>query len=111
MHPFEIDGRTYLINQSAQALPALDVLSWLENSSLYPKVYWKDRDGQTAHAAVGNLFSFPHLPRFSEKTPFDIRLYGGIRFSGKYHQDDATWRGFPQTCFWLPQIEISQKEG
>lgn len=110
MHPFEIDGRTYLIHRSAKALPSLDLLSWLENSSFYPKVYWKDRDGQTARAAVGDLFSFPHLPRFSKETPFDIRLYGGIRFSDKYHQDDATWRGFPRTCFWLPQIELSQRD-
>ncbi len=108
--PFEIDGRTYPLNQFKQVLPALDLMGWLENNPLYPKVFWKDRDGQVTRAAVGNLFSFPYIPRFFGTTPFEIRLYGGIRFAEKYHPDDVTWRGFPKTCFWLPQIELSQKD-
>lgn len=108
--PFEIDGRTYWLNPSKQVLPALDVMDWLESSPLYPKVFWKDRDEQVTRAAVGNLISFPHIPRFSGPIPFELRLYGGIRFSEKYHRDDLTWRGFPKTCFWLPQIELSQKD-
>lgn len=109
MHPFEIDGRTYLLHQVKQSLPTLDLLRWLENNSVYPKVFWKDRDGQATRVAVGSLFSFPHVPRFSGTAPFDVRLYGGIRFSEKNHHEDMTWRGFPKTCFWLPQIELSQK--
>jgi menaquinone-specific isochorismate synthase len=108
MHPFEIDGRIYPLNQSKQVLPTLDLMGWLESNPLYPKVFWKDRNGQVTRAAVGNLFSFPHIPRFSESTPFGMRLYGGIRFSEKYHREDMTWRSFPKTCFWLPQIELSQ---
>jgi menaquinone-specific isochorismate synthase len=108
--PFEIDGRTFWLNPSKQVLPTLDLMGWLENNPLYPKVFWKDRDEQVTRAAVGNLLSFPHIPRFSGTIPFELRLYGGIRFSEKYHRDDLTWRGFPKTCFWLPQIELSQKE-
>jgi menaquinone-specific isochorismate synthase len=108
--PFEIDGRSYLLNQSKQILPTLDLMGWLESNPLYPKVFWKDRDGNTTRVAVGNLFSFPYIPRFSGTTPFEMRLYGGIRFSDKYHRNDPTWRGFPKTCFWLPQIELSQKD-
>jgi len=109
MPSFEIDGRTYLLNQVKQSLPVLDLLQWLENNWVYPKVFWKDRDGLVIRAAVGSLFSFPHVPFFSGTVPFEIRLYGGIRFSEKYHHEDMTWRGFPKTCFWLPQIELSQK--
>ncbi len=108
--PFEIDGRTYWINLSKQVLPALDALGWLENNPLYPKVFWRDRDGQVARAAVGNLLSFPRIPRFSGGAPFEMRLYGGIRFLENSHREDTTWKGFPKTCFWLPQIELSQSD-
>lgn len=104
-----IDGRTYPLNQCKQTLPPIHLIRWLEDHPLYPKVFWKDRDGQTTYAAVGNLFSFPHVPRFSGATHLELRLYGGIRFSEKYHREDTTWRGFPKTCFWLPQIELSQQ--
>jgi menaquinone-specific isochorismate synthase len=108
LHPFEIDGRTFWINRSKQVLPALDLMGWLKSTVFYPKVFWKDREEQITRAAVGNLFSFPCIPRFSGILPFELRLYGGIRFSENTHCDDLTWRGFPKTCFWLPRIELSQ---
>jgi menaquinone-specific isochorismate synthase len=107
MHPFEIDGKTYLLNRFEQDLPSVDLIRWLEGQPLYPKVYWKERDKQIVRAAVGNLLTFNNVPHFSSSNPYKIRLYGGIRFEEKYHEDD-TWRGFPKICFWLPQIEISQ---
>jgi menaquinone-specific isochorismate synthase len=108
MHPFEIDGRTYLLDQLRTDHPSLDLIRWLECQPLYPKVFWKERDKQVSRAAVGSLLAFTHIPKISCSNPFKIRLYGGIRFKEKCHEDD-TWRGFPKTCFWLPQIEISQE--
>jgi menaquinone-specific isochorismate synthase len=110
MHPFEIDGRTYLLDQLEQDLPSLHLIRWLESQPLYPKVFWKERDEQVARAAVGNLLAFNSIPRFSGSIPYKIRLYGGIRLAEKCHDDD-TWRGFPKRCFWLPQIEVSQVMG
>ena len=62
MHPFEIDGRPYALNQLKIDLPELDLIGWLSNQPLYPKVYWKEKDGQITRAAVGNLLSFPIFP-------------------------------------------------
>jgi menaquinone-specific isochorismate synthase len=109
MHPFEIDGRTYFLNQFAQDLPALDLVLWLENHPLYPKIFWKDRDSSVTRAAVGSLFSFTHIPHFSSDLPFALRLYGGMRFSEKHPKIDTIWHGFPKVSFWLPQVELSQR--
>jgi menaquinone-specific isochorismate synthase len=109
MLPFEIDGRTYFVNPSRRDLPPLDLISWLANSSRYPKVFWKERDGKVTRAAVGNLFSFPRVPGFSGAALPEMRLYGGVRFADFQRPEDGTWRGFPRACFWLPEIEVSQE--
>jgi menaquinone-specific isochorismate synthase len=109
MATFEIDGRVYSINQLDESLPDIDLIRWLDSQPIYPKVFWRERDSSITRAAVGNLLSFGHVPRFSDSTSPDIRLYGGIRFAPKSH-DDETWGGFPGSCFWLPQIEVSQGE-
>ncbi len=106
MQWIEIDGREYRLGSLKLELEDLDLIAWLSHQSLYPKVFWKEKDGLTTRAALGNLIAFPHLPRLSEG--FDFRLYGGMRFA-KRHTHDDTWRGFPQECFWLPQIEVTQE--
>jgi menaquinone-specific isochorismate synthase len=111
MHPFSINGRTYLLDRSNQELANIDLVRWLENQPLFPKVYWKERDGHTTYAAVGNLLSFSQVPRISTPISDEIRFYGGMRFSSMHHAQDSTWQGFPPLCFWLPQIELSQTEG
>ena len=89
----------------------MDLIHWLAAHPIYPKVFWKDRDQQVIRAAVGNLLFFSRIPSFSGPVPFDIRPYGGIRFTEKHPHDDTTWQGFPRTCFWLPEIELSKKDG
>lgn len=108
MPPFEIDGKIYPLDQFKLELPALDLISWLSRQRLYPKVFWKEEG--ILRAAVGNLLSFSHAPVISAFNAIDVRLYGGMRFTQNRHNDE-TWRGFPQTCFWLPQIEVSQEKG
>lgn len=108
MSPFIVNGRSYPIDRLNYPLPSLDLLSWLASQSLYPKVFWKERDSTVTRAAVGNLLSFPDVVQLS--STFPARLYGGIRFSPS-NSSDSCWKGFPKTCFWLPQIEISQEEG
>jgi menaquinone-specific isochorismate synthase len=111
MHPFEINGRTYFLDQLKQDLPTFDLTCWLQQQPLYPKVFWKERDGQITRAAVGSLVTFSRIPQFSGTIPYEIRLYGGIRFAKKYPPNDDTWQRFSQVSFWLPQIELSQNRG
>ena len=106
---FSINGKSYPLNRSVQKLPAIDLMAWLEAQPLYPKVFWKELDSGVTRAAIGNLLLFPEVPQFTETLPYDMRLYGGIRFSSN-SKNDNTWHGFPSTCFWLPEIEISQNE-
>ena len=109
MPTFSINGKSYPLSRSVQKFPAIDVMAWLQEQPLYPKVFWKELDSGVTRAAVGNLLLFPDVPQFTEGLPFEMRLYGGIRFSSD-SKNDNTWHGFPNTCFWLPEIEISQNE-
>lgn len=103
---FEVDGKSYPLQQLRLEISALNSIAWLSQHSLYPKVYWQEE--KKAQAAVGNLLAFPHVPHVTSAR-VDVRFYGGMRF-GKKHLLDETWRGFPQTCFWLPQVEIVRQE-
>lgn len=109
MHTFAVNGKSHPISRSVQKFPAINLMAWLQSQPLYPKVFWKELDSPITRAAVGNLLLFPTVPRFTDDPPFEMRLYGGIRF-GSDHKNDKTWHGFPNTCFWLPEIEISQDD-
>ncbi len=106
MQFLEIGGIKYPFDQLKWEVPHLDLIAWLFKQPLYPKVFWQEKEQNITYAAVGSLLSFAHVPSISDSA--DVRLYGGMRFAKKTHPDE-TWRGFPQTCFWLPQIEISQE--
>ena len=110
MHLFEIDRKSYRGNYKKTSLPSLDLIQWLNDQPLFPKVFWKEAHSPTTRASVGSLLSFPHVPHFATSSLSDMRLYGGIRFA-KNNCDDKTWSEFPDTAFWLPQIEISQENG
>ena len=110
MSPIIINGHTYSLHRQVQTLPEIDLIPWLESQTIYPKVFWKERDSHVTRAAVGSLLYFSEIPEFTGASPFDVRLYGGMRFCKNCHKD-KTWQEFPKTCFWLPEIEISQEEG
>jgi menaquinone-specific isochorismate synthase len=110
MSPIIINGHTYSLHRQVQTLPEIDLIAWLESQTIYPKVFWKERDSHVTRASVGSLLYFSEIPEFTGSSPFDVRLYGGMRFCKNCHKD-KTWQEFPKTCFWLPEIEISQEEG
>lgn len=107
MHPFAINGQSYLLDVLQQDLDTIDPIAWLQSQKLYPKVYWKERDSSTTYAAVGSLISFADVPHFDGISDFDLRLYGGVHFHRNL-QTDPTWEGFPHTSFWLPEVEMIQ---
>lgn len=108
MHPFNINGRVYQINRKSENIAPLDLFAWLDRHPSYPKVFWKDKDEQSARAAVGSLLSFSRIPHFSGDFPFDISFFGGTAFSK--NAKDGAWQGFPPVSFWLPEIEVTQAE-
>lgn len=110
MHSLEIDGRSYPLDQLKFELPSLDLIAWLSRQPIYPKVFWKEKENGITRAAVGSLLSFSHAPHLPLSNTADVRLYGGMRFEPK-RKNDETWKGFPETGFWLPQIEVTQKSG
>ncbi len=105
MRPFAINGQLHLIDALRTDVPNCDLIAWLQSQEVYPKFYWKERDSLRAHAALGSLIEFSQIPRFENTPPFDIRFYGGMSFYRKIR----LWKGFPDTAFWLPQIERIQE--
>jgi menaquinone-specific isochorismate synthase len=89
-----------VIRQVAIPLPQIDLLLWLENQTLFPKVYWQDRDGKSVIAGLGKSLSFSGIPEHP-----CARLFGGITFAEK------GWEGIPESSFFLPTFEIEQKAG
>ncbi len=104
--PCILNGKTIPLQRIEKRIERQDLLAWLESQSLYPKVFWKEKGSLTTRAAVGSLLMFPSIPSVEGQ----VRLYGGSSFAepnGKH----SVWEGFPRSCFWLPQIEISQTDG
>ena len=75
----------------------IDPLLWLENQTLYPKVYWETRGEKRIFAAAGQTACFDRNP-----VGVEGRYFGGISFCEK------TWDHFPKCYFFLPQIEMEQ---
>lgn len=84
----------------------LDIVQWLSEQEIYPKVYWHDTQTQREHAAVGSILSVDCIPHLEHTPEQSIRFYGGRSFSLK--QPEAPWSGFPSCRFWLPSCEIIQ---
>lgn len=85
------------------AVEDVDLLDWLEAQVLYPKVYWESQDGSLKMAGAGAALishTIPHVEKGSS-----LRFFGGRSFCQK------TWGSFPSTYFFVPQMELEQKEG
>jgi menaquinone-specific isochorismate synthase len=77
----------------------IDPLLWLEQQTLFPKVYWQDRKSKSVVTCAGQVLQFSEIP---ENPP--ARLFGGFSFSEK------RWEGFPESFFFLPAVSIEQNE-
>lgn len=92
-------------NRKKVSVPHIDLIPWLAQQTLYPKVYWKDRDRSTVRAAIGSVCQFSHIPPLES----NWTLYGGMRFDPE-GKTDPCWDGFGNANFWIPQIELVQDE-
>lgn len=104
---FTIEGEDYSIRLHLFKEEKIDPISWLQSQPLYPKVFWKEKHHDTIRVAAGAILLFPRIPSITQGTDPDIRFYGGMRFDSRV--EGSEWQQFPQTCFWLPQIEMTCK--
>ncbi len=98
-----LNHRSFCYKRTELVLPPLPLFSWLEQQPLFPKIYWEE--GGVATAAIGAACRTKTLPQVTADLPF--RFFGGFDFAKRR---STTWDGFPQACYILPRIEITQTQ-
>ncbi len=106
MPEVKINGQSYELQRLEIELPDFELVSWLSQQALYPKVYWRERETGVERAALGSLLALSEVPQISHP---GIRFYGGVGFSPV--RKEKRWNGFPQTAFWLPRFDVVRENG
>jgi menaquinone-specific isochorismate synthase len=104
-----LNGKTYVYERLIFPTDHSNVLKWLDEQLLYPKVYWEGRGGKRVFAGSGASLSIRGVPSFHPQNSSPVRLYGGISFSAQALRTPL-WNSFPDCYFFLPAIEIEQSE-
>ncbi len=90
-------------------------LPWLSVQSIFPKVYWADRDSKFQMGGIGvadsilqTQLDYKELLRCPEnylsKEHKNFRYYGGLAFDEK--NIDGDWQDFGSGRFWVPRFEL-----
>lgn len=74
----------------------MNLFQWLAEQSLFPKVYYCDKESGVERAAIGAL-----------PPQEGTRCYGGIAFPS--HKQGAEWAAFGTSRFWQPVQEVVQE--
>lgn len=83
----------------------INPLAWFEAQHLYPKFYWRAREGREEVFALGEVSRFTD-PLFAERVLNENqRIWGGVPFPDALNKHPATKQPF----FFLPQIEIERQ--
>lgn len=103
------------------ALPACDLLTWLQHSATFPKSYWHDRAHTVEFGAVGNVTAWPadaisNLKQVAQvdaalKTETDPALPAVVvagRFDEAAHHRGSDWRPFPDVWIQLPRFSVQR---
>ncbi|MBW1795475.1 MAG: isochorismate synthase [Deltaproteobacteria bacterium] len=102
----------------------VDILQWLKSHSVYPRLYWYDRDGGVEIGGFGSLVSvsendparlsaaFDELSGILDRHPQKdlLRFLGGTWFFPQEKQDKK-WADFPALWFVLPQVVMLRENG
>jgi menaquinone-specific isochorismate synthase len=90
----------------------INPLEWLEAQTLFPKVYWKGKDGIEL-AAVGSMLTLNEFPTcdgiFFGGCAFFQEKFGHARGHGHEKREGGIWEEFPSTLFFQPKAIL--KEG
>lgn len=95
----------------------VDILQWLKSHSVYPRLYWYDRNGTMEIGGFGSLMTVSENDPARISTAFDklsgildkhpqkglLRFLGGSCFFPQDKQDKR-WEDFPPFWFVLPQV-------
>lgn len=79
-----------------------DPLSYLEEKSIYPKVFWQN--SLSIRIGLGKLLSSDSAPIFDDTK--DDFWFGSVPFMDKAHAQKNPWEGFIFPGFFLPQIYL-----
>ncbi len=79
-----------------------DPLSYLEEKSIYPKVFWQN--SSQIRIGLGKLLSSHNAPIFDETQ--DDCWFGSVPFMEKVHEQKKPWEDFIFPGFFLPQIYV-----
>lgn len=85
----------------------INPLAWFEAQTLYPKFYWRSRDGQEDVFVLGQLLTFSDPYAAEAMLKEKQRVWGGIRFRTEEKNGENHENGF----FFLPKIEIQNQRG
>jgi menaquinone-specific isochorismate synthase len=78
------------------------LISWLEEQTVFPKLFWQDRDTQNITVAAGATDILHEIP-----TNASQMYFGGTAFSSR--RKDTVWKEFPPTYFFSPKTVLSGK--
>ncbi|MBF0569999.1 MAG: isochorismate synthase [Candidatus Omnitrophica bacterium] len=99
------------------ALAPLDIKLFLSAQTLFPMIYWQDREAGEEIGGVGiadelrlDSTNFSRLDQFSHQTLSStsdgVRYFGGACFDDQ--KKGLEWSGFSAVLFVLPRLEISR---
>lgn len=88
-------------------IPGIDPLAWLEQQTLYPKVYFETPKTGMKVAGVGSAYTIDEVPSF-HRLSASPRFFGGMDF---YERKFDTWKTFPSCRYILPLVEIEVRNG
>lgn len=113
------NGQSYsrLVKFSQPVEPS-DLKIWLCNQTIYPRLFWMNREKDFALAGIGvadtirsegrgnNESCFREFGKIiSEKNP-EALYFGGFRFNNSEIQEPI-WKEFSSFCFVLPLVQLS----
>jgi len=112
-------GRAYPLIVD-KAIDRVDIIDWLAGRDIYPKWYWRGRDGNLEAAAAGSTFEFEnvdsgegsnYIKEILDSIPEASFACFSARNFGLSKKNDSTWHGFPDTITAIPQTMILRRNG
>lgn len=86
-------------------IPEIDLLGWLANQTLFPKIYFENPKTNMKVAGVGAAYTLDEIPSFNSKSA-SARFFGGMNF---FERKSQMWSEFPACYYILPLVEIEQR--
>lgn len=86
----------------------MELLDWLQEQPIFPKVYWQSRDKKLKVAGAGSAHTLHEIPDLNMLGKH--RFFGGLSFSASGKKEDL-WKDFPSCYFFLPAYELEEQDG